>query len=58
MATKKLKKIRSSQVRVFKIKNRRGFAGLCMDNLTEGSSKLQVLARMNKALRRSGYELV
>lgn len=57
MAVKKLKKIKASKVRVFKIKNRRGFAGLCMDNLTEGSSKPQVLARMRKALRRSGYDL-
>lgn len=57
MAVKKLKKIKASQVRVFKIKNRRGFAGLCMDHLTEGSGKPQVMARMQKALRRSGYEL-
>ena len=58
MSIKKIKKIRAAQVRVFKIKNRRGLAGLCMDHLTEGSSKLQVLARMKKALRRSGYELI
>ncbi len=58
MSDKKMKKIRVSQVRVFKIKNRRGYAGLCMDHLTEGSSSTQVLARMTKALKRSGYELV
>ena len=57
MAIKKLKRIKVSQVRVFKIKNRRGLAGLCMDHLTEGASKPQVLDRMRKALRRSGYEL-
>lgn len=57
MAVKKLKRVKVSQVRVFKIKNRRGFAGLCMDHLTEGSSKPQALARMKKALRRSGYDL-
>lgn len=57
MAVKKLRKIKASQVRVFKIKNRRGFAGICMDHLTEGSSKPQVLARMKKALRRAGYDL-
>ncbi len=57
MTVKKLRRIKSSQVRVFKIKNRRGLAGLCMDHLTEGSSRPQVLARMQKALRRSGYEL-
>ena len=54
---KKLKKIKSSQVCVFKIKNRRGFASICMDHLTEGASQPQVLERMKKALRRSGYEL-
>jgi len=57
MPAKKLKKIRMVQVRVFKIKNRRGYAGLCMDHLTEGSSKPQVIARMKKALNRSGYDL-
>lgn len=58
MAVRKLKKMSASKVCVFKIKNRRGYAGLCMDHLTEGASKPQVLARMRKALRRSGYELV
>jgi len=58
MPVKKMKKIKGSQVRVFKIKNRRGLAGLCLDHLTEGASKPQVLERMRKALRRSGYELV
>jgi len=58
MAVKKLKKLSASKVTVFKIKNRRGFAGLCMNNLTEGSSQPQVLARMKKALRRAGYDLV
>lgn len=58
MAIKKLKKIKVSQVSIFKIKNRRGLAGLCMHHLTEGTSKPQVLERMRKALRRSGYELV
>jgi len=53
-----MKKIKGAQVRVFKIKNRRGLAGLCLDHLTEGASKPQVLERMRKALRRSGYELV
>ena len=57
MAIKKLKKIKVSKVCVFKIKNRRGLAGLCMDHLTEGATKPQVLERMRKALRRSGYEL-
>lgn len=58
MAAKNLRKLKASKVCVFKIKNRRGFAGVCMNHLTEGSSKPQVLARMKKALRRVGYDLV
>lgn len=52
------RKISKSQVKVFKIKNRRGYAAICCDNLTEGSSVSQALERMNKALRRKcGCEL-
>ncbi len=40
-------------VRVFRIKNRRGFAAVCRDHLTEGSTPAQALARMEKALRRT-----
>ena len=54
MSIKKIKKIRAAQVRVFKIKNRRGLAGLCMDHLTEGSSKPQVLARMRLLRNKQG----
>ncbi len=39
-------------VKVFKIKNRRGFAAICDDHLTEGATRQQALARMDKALRR------
>ena len=54
---KKLKKVSKSQVKTFKIKNRRGFAALCMSNLTEGDSTRLALDRMDKALKRSGYTL-
>jgi len=54
---KKLKSVKRAQVKVFKIKNRRGYAGIFMNHLTEGRTSVQVLDRMAKALKRSGYEL-
>ena len=53
----KLKKVSRSKVKTFKIKNRRGFAVTCMNNLTEGRTVAQANARMNKALKRAGYTL-
>ena len=41
------------KIAVFKIKNRNGFAAICSEHLTEGRSKEQALARMNKALKRT-----
>ena len=55
--TLKLRKVSRSKVKTFKIKNRRGFAALCMNNLTEGRTVPQALSRMNKALKRGGYTL-
>ena len=52
---KVLKKVMMSQIETFKIKNRRGYAAVCMSNLTEGASVSQALERMNKALKRIGY---
>ncbi len=59
MAAKKknLKKVSKAQVKTFKIKNRKGYAAVCMNNVTEGSSVSLALDRMNKALKRSGYTL-
>jgi hypothetical protein len=45
-------KIGKSNVKIFKIKNRRGYAALCHDCLTEGSTKNEAYDRMVKALRR------
>jgi hypothetical protein len=39
-------------VKLFKIKNRRGFAAVCLDHLTEGQTRKQALDRMEKALKR------
>ncbi len=53
----KLKKVPRSQVKTFKIKNRRGFAAICRNNLTEGRSTAQAIDRMNKALKRKGFTI-
>ena len=39
--------------KVFKIKNRIGFAALCQEHLTEGTSKQQAYDRMVKAINRT-----
>ncbi|MCP4650654.1 MAG: hypothetical protein GY853_11320 [PVC group bacterium] len=58
MAVKKnLRKINAGKVKIFKIANRRGYAGLCLNNLTEGNTTYQVYQRMEKAVKRRGYEL-
>ena len=54
---KKLRKVTKSQAKTFKIKNRRGYAVICKDNLTEGRTVSQALERMNKALKRMGLTL-
>jgi hypothetical protein len=57
MAPKKLRKLSAGKVCLFKIANRRGYAAVCMKNLTEGRSPDQAIARMAKALKRAGYLL-
>lgn len=52
-----LRKISSKQVKVFKVKNRRSWAAICLDNLCEGSSPKQAIRRLYHPLRRMGYEL-
>ena len=47
------KKIGRKSVKIFKMKNRKGYAGLCDDHLTEGLTSVQVLERMEKALART-----
>ena len=55
---KPLKKISAKQVKVFKIRNRRAYAAICMDNLCEGTTASQAIRRLYHPLRRMGYELV
>lgn len=54
---KTYKKLASSKVKIFKIRNRRGFAAISLGNLTEGNTPAQAFARMAKAVKRLGYEL-
>lgn len=54
---KTYKKLSSSKVKIFKIKNRRGFAAVSLNNLTEGSTPVQAFNRMAKAVKRLGFEL-
>lgn len=57
MPTRNLKKLTAKKVAIFKIKNRRGYAALCMNHLTEGSSPVQAFTRMVKAVKRAGFAL-
>lgn len=57
MAKKNLKKLSSKNVTLFKIKNRRGYAAIALNHLTEGRSPVEAFNRMLKAVKREGYEL-
>ncbi|MCG2712600.1 MAG: hypothetical protein L6416_09815 [Candidatus Omnitrophica bacterium] len=57
MVKKLLRKISPMKVRIFKIANRRGYAAISLNNLTEGTTANQAYQRMIKALKRQGYEL-
>ena len=47
-------KIGQKSVKIFKIKNRNGYAAICENCLTEGRSVQQAYERMAKAVRRVG----
>lgn len=46
-------KIGNYQVQAFKIKNRKGYAAVCNNHLTEGRTTQEAYDRMAKALRRT-----
>ncbi|MFH1771228.1 MAG: hypothetical protein ABH872_00225 [Candidatus Omnitrophota bacterium] len=50
-------KVSAGRIKIFKIRNRRGFAALCCNHLTEGISVAQAYGRMQKALRRNGIAI-
>lgn len=52
-----LAKLGLADIKVFKIANRRGYAAVARNNLTEGRSIPMAYARLVKACRRRGYEL-
>ena len=52
-----LKAIDSSRITVFKIKNRQGWAAICLDNLTEGKTPAEAFKRLTHPLRCMGFEL-
>ena len=47
----------ASKIKIFKMKNRKGYAALCLNHLTEGRTLPRVYDRMQKALRRSGINI-
>jgi hypothetical protein len=46
-------RIGNCKVQTFKIKNRRGFAAVCNNHLTEGRTTQEACSRMLKAMRRT-----
>ena len=52
-----LKKLGMRDITVFKLANRRGYAAVARNCLTEGRSIPQAYGRLVKACRRRGYEL-
>lgn len=53
-----IEKIGHLKVQIFKIKNRKGFAAVCFDHLTEGKTEQEAYERMVKALRRSNRKQI
>jgi hypothetical protein len=47
---KTLKKLSRSKIKTFKIKNRRGYAAVCFNNLTEGPTLAEAIRRMSRPL--------
>ncbi len=49
--------ISAKKIKIFKIKNRKGYGAICMNNLTEGKTLYQAYDRMLKALKRNGIAI-
>ncbi len=52
-----LKKLSAGKVTILKLKNRKGYAAVCFNNLTEGKTPQQAFERLYHPLRRMGFEL-
>lgn len=57
MPKRTLKKISKGRVQIIKLRNRRGYAAICLNNLTEGLTPGQAIARLKNPLKRIGFEL-
>lgn len=57
MAKKTLRKLTSGRVTILKLRNRKGYAAICFNNLTEGRTPQQAFNRLLHPLRRMGFEL-
>lgn len=53
-----MQKVPAGKVKIFDIENRRGYACICFNSLTEGKTPLEAYCRMIKAQKRKGRELV
>jgi hypothetical protein len=52
-----MQKVPAGKVKIFDIENRRGYACICFNSLTEGKTPLEAYDRMIKAQKRKGREL-
>ena len=52
-----MRKLSMKDVTFFRIANRRGYAAIARNNLTEGRTIYQAYSRLMKACRRTGYTL-
>ena len=57
MGKSKLKKIGKNRVQVIKLRNRKGYAAICFNNLTEGATPAQAITRLKNPLKRMGFEI-
>ena len=57
MANLKLKKMPRSRVQLIRLRNRKGFAAICLNNLTEGATAALAINRLKHPLKRMGFEL-
>lgn len=57
MKNRTLRKLSSKKIAVFKIKNRKGYAAVCLNNLTEGKTPAEAVKRLEHPLKRMGFTL-
>lgn len=55
--TRRIMAIGVKKIKIFRIQNRKGYAAICLDHLTEGKTLYEVYGRMLKALKRNRIEV-